>query len=391
MSSAVVPMMFETSHSRKEKAERCLEAWFDHYVLNLSEPSSQGAEQGKVTHSALQNLVNEMKRTGKLIKSTARDVKAYTEKACEEHLTPGLHPKNVLDTLSPMVRYGLLGFDPADYVSVETEKPFEIVIDAAGHTIRGVMDLVLVRYDGVIVIVDYKSRLLLEAEGNPQLAVYALAARSWGYKAENIQCAFKFLAHKDLRLTSFSDDFLDFVLDEFRQHVADIDRRLVIGKDAFPAKPGWYCEWCSYSGICSKKQAGMELPVSVEQAIQQVQALGEQIMVAESFVSKAKALLKGVVERTGPVEVNGEWFDMWPTESLEYTAKDVFSILTAHGIDPFTVLKIDVRALERHLYGAFADELLMTAEPIVRRNFGHKSEPPAAVTNVDNAAASDAA
>lgn len=370
--------MIETSESRRVLAGRCWEAFYHRYAEKLQDKATPSAERGRAAHLALQALVLEMLKMKKLIKSTGREVKVFAEEACRKELTPVLQPKGVLDEISPMVRYGLLGFDPADYDIIIPEMEFDFEIDESGHRLRGKIDLFLVRKDGVVVIVDYKTGSPYDAEGDIQLATYALAARDKGYKADQIQCCLKFLGDKQVKITSFSDDYLDYVLTLHQDHCEEVDRRLAVGQDAFPAKPTWFCEWCAYKGACSRKNAISLVPNTYnELSSEKMKELMEWVLVVEPLLSEAKALIKQMAEDVGFIEVNGEYFGMFPSVSREFNAEQLFMLFGNNGIFDMSVFKVDVKKLDRNyaknpLWG----EIDKLTEEITRRNFGHKAEPP---------------
>jgi len=368
-------LMAETSASRRALAENCWEAFYHRYVEKLPAKASAATERGNATHLALYNLVMEM-LNNRLIKSTAREVKKFVEEACKTELTPIIHPKNVVDTVSSMVRYGLAGFDPADYEVVVPEMEFGLFIDEAGHFLNGRIDLFLVRKDGVCVLVDYKTGSVYEADGDIQLATYALAAREKAFSANNIQACLKFLDDKIIKRTNFSEEYLDYVLEIYVKHCEEVDRRLAIGKEAFPAKPSWFCEWCSYKPVCSiRNQIGL-LPITYKDiSLSQMKEVMKWVLVVEPLVSEAKALIKQMTEDKGAFgEVNGEYFGMFPSVSREIDAEELIKLFGSNGIFDMSVFKVVISKLEKkYRNDPLWEQIELLFDESIRRTFGHKS------------------
>lgn len=368
-------MMLVTSHRRKELFDRCPEAFFHRYFNHYKELVSPELEMGNIVRQALNNLFNEMNIRGKPIKSTAKEVKSFTEDAIALLATPGLHSKSALNTLSPMVRFGLFGLNYEDYIAMSPNMSFEIPLTDEGHVLRGKVNLFLSRADGTVETIAFKTGASICAAGNdPLLASYALALREMGYPSDKIECKFKFLAHKTEDLTEFTDEYLDLLLEEYIEHVREVDRCLTIGRTAFPPTPSWYCKWCSYTGVCSVLTE--EKPLIDSLGVENLQGIAAKVLVSESYLSRAKEILKRGVLKHGFVELNGEFFADWETTNTNYSAEEIYHLLSISGEDPFSVLSVDKQKLKRVMNGSLGYDIEALAKTVTAHSFGHKSERP---------------
>jgi len=368
-------MMLETSHPKKELFERCPEAYFHRYVNHYRELVSPELELGNIVRLALDNLYKEMNLRGQQIKSTAREVKSFAEDAITLLATPGHHSKSALAGLSPMVRFGLLGFNYEECIVISSKMGYEIPLTTEGHVLRGKINLFLARADGTVEAIAFKTGIsVFEAQGDPLLATYALALREMGYAAERINCTVRFLANKKEDSTVFTDEYLDLLLEDYIEHVREVDASLEIGREAFPPTPSWYCDWCGYAGVCSIKTEEKQLVDSLEMG--NLKELAKSVLVLESYLSRAKDILKKGTFKHGYVETNGEFFADWEGTTSSWNAEEVYRMLASFGEDPFAVLSVDKQKLKRVMNGSVGYALQDVAKTITTHSFGHRSERP---------------
>lgn len=377
-------MSSTTTYQKKELFERCPEAYYHKYVEGQSEMASPELEISTIVRAALDHLFKEMESRGKPIKSTAREVKAFADEAIELLATPGVHSKSALDSISPMVRYGLYGLNYDDYFTMQSNMRYEVPLLSKDSLLKGTMNLFLARKDACVEAVAFKTgESLIPAEGDPLLATYALALREMGYSAEQILCKFKFLAKRAEDQATFTEDYLDLLREEYTEHINEVNAALEIGREAFPPMPSWYCSWCGFTGICSVKAEDVQ--VTNDLGLDNLRGLAARTLVMESYISKAKEILKSGALKNGFVEVNGEYFANWENATTNYDAQEIYHLLQARGEDPFKVLSVDKQKLKRLMNGSLGYEIQDLARSYITHSFGHKSEQPIVVEELQTA------
>jgi RecB family exonuclease len=131
---------------------------------------------------------------------------------------------------------------------LHTEEWFDI--ELAGRKVAGRIDRIDRLHDGSVAIVDYKTgkaRSQEDADESLQLSIYAMAAQQkWGYQVGEL--VFHNL-EGNVTVTSKRDDFQLEQARERIQTVAD-----GIASDNFGAKPGFYCSFCAFRGLCPARE-----------------------------------------------------------------------------------------------------------------------------------------
>jgi DNA helicase-2/ATP-dependent DNA helicase PcrA len=136
---------------------------------------------------------------------------------------------------------------PAQEV-LHTEEWFDVQI--AGTKVAGRIDRMDRAADGSVAIVDYKTgkaRSQEDADESLQLSIYAMAAtEKWGYRVGAL--AFHNL---EGNVSVFSKR-TEFQLEEARQRVLAVARGIAAGN--FNPKPGFYCNFCAFRGLCPAQE-----------------------------------------------------------------------------------------------------------------------------------------
>jgi DNA helicase II / ATP-dependent DNA helicase PcrA len=131
---------------------------------------------------------------------------------------------------------------------LHTEEWFEVAI--AGTTVAGRIDRIDRRSDGSVAIVDYKTgkaRSQEDADESLQLSVYAIAAeQKWGYNVSEL--VFHNL-EGNVVVTSGRDEFQR---ERAKERVQKVAHDIAIGN--FGAKPGFYCNFCAFRGVCPARE-----------------------------------------------------------------------------------------------------------------------------------------
>jgi DNA helicase-2/ATP-dependent DNA helicase PcrA len=131
---------------------------------------------------------------------------------------------------------------------VHTEEWFDVQI--AGTKVAGRIDRMDRASDGSVNIVDYKTgkaRSQEDADESLQLSIYAMAAREkWGYRVGALV-----FHNLEGNVPVFSKR-TDFQLEGARERVLTVARGIAAGD--FEAKPGFYCNFCAFRGLCPAQE-----------------------------------------------------------------------------------------------------------------------------------------
>jgi DNA helicase-2/ATP-dependent DNA helicase PcrA len=131
---------------------------------------------------------------------------------------------------------------------LHTEEWFDVQI--AGTKVAGRIDRMDRAPDGSVNIVDYKTgkpRSQEDADESLQLSIYAMAAREkWGYPVGALV-----FHNLEGNIPVFSKR-TDFQLEGARERVLTVARGIAAGD--FEAKPGFYCNFCAFRGLCPAQE-----------------------------------------------------------------------------------------------------------------------------------------
>jgi DNA helicase-2/ATP-dependent DNA helicase PcrA len=130
---------------------------------------------------------------------------------------------------------------------LHTEEWFDI--EVAGIRLAGRIDRIDREGDGVAVI-DYKTgkaRSQEDADESLQLSIYAMAAQQkWGYRVTDL--VFHNL-EGNVAVVSKRDEFQ---LERAKERVRKVSADIASGN--FGAKPGFYCNFCAFRGLCPSRE-----------------------------------------------------------------------------------------------------------------------------------------
>lgn len=211
------------------------------------------------------------------------------------------------------------------------ELPLEkyVVSEERGQTgqVGWAPDLVLAHaVENILEVVDDKSGWqppVSEAEVRVlfQARVYARYARDrWpGFSR------YRFTIHAVRFNTSttveFTNEELDRVDTEVAAAIAAIER--AVAEDHWPAVPGPACHFCTLA--CPVADQQLTLPKRL--TLQQFEALGGWLLVADKQLKAMKKLMKANVAEFGPCNVNGVVWDNRPVVSRAYPVRPVVNLM----------------------------------------------------------------
>ncbi len=131
------------------------------------------------------------------------------------------------------------------------EVPFEIPL-AGGTVLRGYLDRLTKRGDGVYEVHDYKTSTRLptpgEAARDQQAGWYALATQMRFPHAQEVRLVWHYLRHDERLVTTRTPLELEALKQDIVRRI-----RVIEAADTFPPRESALCPWCDYLTICPAK------------------------------------------------------------------------------------------------------------------------------------------
>lgn len=339
------------SFSRLDMFEKCPRRHYFKYVESLPEPPSYAAEFGKAVHAVIAGVINKQGMPLELAKALVASSPLLTDDDVAE--------------IEKMAGCFLASFNPQGEVLTE----HKLVVDLGdGQSLLGYADLIEVG-DGKITITDFKTgRTPYDALDTRQLPLYAwMAQQEFGASQVEVQLWWlreppKRAVRKAVADDSVQQDAVGWAL-EMIGLIEEAEQ--LPGWAGFPEKPGTGCSYCPYVANC--------LQLAVPEGEGSAPDVAGLVLRLESLIDSLKELLKGEVEKNGPIEVGGEVFDFHPRSVWDYDVRAVVSYLDSIGEDPYEYLSVDGRKLKKLLSGDAGDVIRSLGKENVSKYFTHKA------------------
>lgn len=230
--------------------------------------------------------------------------------------------------------------NPENIISIESsdfdvtfygKKFFQVPVVDGVWGIRGSMDLVDIRDDGTLRILDWKTGQSAE-EDDLQLAMYALAAWKKYPGFKRTETAF-FYVEKNIYQASYWDEE---TLVGALEYVDGLARKFIAEKE-FPQTPNKNCKWCSLNKSCDAFKN--QLLAEPDRATWDLEAKPENLPAIISHYEKIDAIAKaayGIAESlkekrnellktSGPVNIGGRTYQVKEQVSrYEYDLPQIF-------------------------------------------------------------------
>jgi RecB family exonuclease len=214
---------------------------------------------------------------------------------------------------------------------------------------RGIRDLVWLEGDHGH-IRDYKTtyRVATQAQTNEsfQLRVYAWVLLLQYPELERVTPEFLFMPDGIIRrpdTAPWTRDDLAFVEDDLRAAMERIEN-----DETYRAVPGSACSYCDYPEFCEAKDRALdESGVVVVSSDDEASSVAEEVTMLKRLISAREDALKAWAETHGDIIAGDLEYGFKATHSRRFDAHVVASAVKRAGGDPFDVLRVDARAIDR--------------------------------------------
>ncbi|HDL03417.1 MAG TPA: PD-(D/E)XK nuclease family protein [candidate division Zixibacteria bacterium] len=190
-------------------------------------------------------------------------------------------------------------FDDGDTVALE--KNISFPLDPNNRfTINGKIDRICLRNDGVVEIIDYKTKAFLPAQqaldDDEQMALYQLGVMHAWPDFKKIELKQIFLRQGAEMKTVMDPEKLEEIRYRVFQKILEIER--ATQDDNFPPRESAICDWCVYYELCPAKRHGLALDdeIEVEFDARYGEKLAQDYLMVNEKKKKLEAELKALKE-----------------------------------------------------------------------------------------------
>jgi len=321
------------SHTRLSLFEACPYCYRLRYIDKKEPEPSESLLIGRLLHEIIGKYNKHL--LGKKVQTDITVIPEITENLLYSPKGDfaGLAPEKANEVLSIATKFSESHvLDLSRVVDVETMNFFVIPQGKFWF----VIDLLMIE-NSKAEIVDYKSdwnlRSQADVDKDPQLQTYAMCVNKKYPQVEEFDVKLNFIRHSVVRETHLD---LEDVGSRERQIMKEIEQ--IEGTRAFKPTPGANCSWCDFSELCPLDLEGQAIIQNEPDA----QSIAGEILVLEKKVKDRKDVLSQFCAKGGPVDVNGERFNHFKTESEGFPdVRSFMRVLENHGKDPFELLRVD--------------------------------------------------
>lgn len=248
------------SHSRLQAFQDCPLQYKLRYIDGVrSEREGIEAFMGSLVHETLEKLYRDLRLSKQNdLDALLRHYRDAWDKAWHDGIfivKKEYAPENYRDTGERCIRGYYERFSPfEDGTSLWLEEKVLIPLDAAGkYRMRGVVDRLVGKGDGVYEIHDYKTSGSLpsqeQADADRQLALYQLAVMKAFSDVREVKLVWHYLVFdKDIVSQRSEEDLRELK----RSTIALIE--VAEGTKEFEPRESALCEWCDYPDLCPRRK-----------------------------------------------------------------------------------------------------------------------------------------
>ena len=272
----------------------------------VEKPVSVEAFLGAAVHHALEKLYT-LKMNGR-VQTLEELLASYSEywegpdkeaiKVTREHLGVEDYIKVGVDALT---RYHekYRPFDDGDTLALE--KNISFPLDPGNRfSINGKIDRISIRKDGVVEIIDYKTKSFLPTQqllnDDEQMGLYQMGVRHLWPDFRQIELKQIFLRQGTEMKTVMDEDKLEEIRYRVFQKILEIEQAAV--EDNFPPRESAICDWCVYYELCPAKRHRLALDdeITVEFDAEQGKTLAEEYLAVNEEKKRLESKLKALKE-----------------------------------------------------------------------------------------------
>lgn len=325
------------SNSKIEAFNTCPRQYKFQYIERAAVEKPVGVEAflGDAVHRTLEKLYK-LKANGRVetLEEMLRFYNEYWEGPDRDHIKVTRENLGVDDYVKvgaeALARYydKYHPFDDGDVLALE--KNISFPLDFAGRfTIRGKVDRISKRDDGVIEIIDYKTKAFLPTQrfldDSDQMGLYQMGVKHLWPDFAGIELKQIFLRQGMEMKTIMDDDKLEEIRYRVYQKILEIERARK--EDDFPPRESAICDWCVYFSLCPAKRHGLALEdeLSVEFDVETGKRLADRYL--ELYKSKK--------------ELNSE-LEVLKEDIIKYCEEvDITNIAATHGSIKVSIYEIE--------------------------------------------------
>ncbi len=154
-----------------------------------------------------------------------------------------------------------------DGIALDLEKKFSFPLDNEGRfSISGKIDRISRRLDGVVEIIDYKTKASIPTQQNldndSQMGLYCLATKYLWPDFDKIELKQIFLRHGVSLKTMMNEEKLEEIKYQAFQRILEIEQAR--RDDNFSPRESALCDWCVYYELCPAKRHGLALEKEID-------------------------------------------------------------------------------------------------------------------------------
>ena len=370
------------SFSRLQKFEGCPWSYYQKYELKMEEPSGEMAELGKLKHGIIaeaiaQNCAATADAFDTLLVDIAAGELTYGEKDQEELAELWNKYSDHYEDLKNLTIKALNLWREEAKGEAILEKYF-IKPLPCGVSLQGYIDFLIPGQK----LWDWKTGHNYEKYlDSPQLALNAWGADELDAERSYVFLEFDRPVFKDTysikQAVKWANDLCLQI--DFAYEIAEEEGV----ENGFPKKPGEACSYCGYKEQCAQETAeiaGVLIPEKItnpEQALE----VATTLLHLETLVKQAKKVVAEYCQTSGPFELNGEWFAIYPgSKKKDWDKSGVYNLVKDFPeeqlLKVFSVYSTGVDALIKEL---------PFIEPVIKEfltekegdpSFKHQKKPP---------------
>jgi len=272
----------------------------------VEKPVGVEAFLGSAVHQALEKLYT-LKLNGKIqaLEDVLRGYHEYWEGPDKESIKVTRENLGVEDYIKVGVKALERYYDKykpfEDTRTLALEKNISFPLDPNGRfTINGKIDRIGIREDGVVEIIDYKTKALLPTQqfldDDEQMGLYQMGVRHLWPDFGKIELKQIFLRQMTEMMTVMDDEKLEEIRYRVYQKILEIEQ--AVEDDNFPPRESSICDWCVYHELCPAKRhrLALEDEVDVEFDPGQGKDLAEQYLTVNEKKKRLESELKALKE-----------------------------------------------------------------------------------------------